>query len=52
MNARVIREEALTTRVVRDTGTSGSTIMLMAFVSLTVIIIAVLLILHFSIGVA
>lgn len=52
MTVRIIRDEPVTRTTVPDSGSSGNTIMLMTFVALAVIIIAVLLILHFTTGLA
>ncbi|HEV3311505.1 MAG TPA: hypothetical protein VG815_13415 [Chloroflexota bacterium] len=48
---RIIEREPQST-VVQDTGSSGTTVMLITFVGLIVVAIAALLILHFTVGVA
>lgn len=50
MTTRIVREEPASTVV--QSGSSGTSIMLITFLALAVIIVAVLLILHFTTGVA
>jgi uncharacterized protein HemY len=52
MTTRVIHEEPTNTVVQRDSSNSGTSIMLMTLVALIVVLVAVLVILHFTVGVA